>query len=293
MASPVEQASSLSQQAVSQDSQGNLREAIELYAQTVECFITAVKVESNPERKKKMEDKMLQYLDRAEELKKEVSARTPPPSTLSNSNPLVQSSVPIYQNPASSSSQTIPTTTTTTTTSTGDFSSTAMHTAINIGMKINEIDNDYKVSATVKDMAQVGYQKALQLNKEYKIDQKVATAASTAYQKGKEIDQTYQIHQKAGDAIKTGVNKAVEIEREYQIHQKIGQAVKTGINKAIEIDRQYEVHRTVANAVKSAVKTSVDLEREYQVRQHLGEMMKSGFNTVNELFGDNNSKPPK
>ena len=70
--------------AIALDNQQNYQEAFTQYQQALETFMKAVKFEQLAPVRKQLEIKMLQYMDRAEQLKALLSSRTQPaaaPST--------------------------------------------------------------------------------------------------------------------------------------------------------------------------------------------------------------------
>lgn len=70
---------SLAKQATELDAAGKTEEAYRLYDTAIEYFLTAIKYEKNERMKDSMRKKVNEYLDRAEQLKKQMEQPAPAP----------------------------------------------------------------------------------------------------------------------------------------------------------------------------------------------------------------------
>lgn len=69
----IPQAIEIVKDAIEQDRQGDYPKALMLYQRALEYFVTGLKYESNAQAKKHLQEKIVGYITRAEELKKIIS----------------------------------------------------------------------------------------------------------------------------------------------------------------------------------------------------------------------------
>lgn len=76
----IPQAVDIVKQAIDYDNLGEYEKALQLYQKALEYFITGLKYEQNPASKKIISDKVVGYMNRAEEIKKSLADSANKPS---------------------------------------------------------------------------------------------------------------------------------------------------------------------------------------------------------------------
>jgi vacuolar protein-sorting-associated protein 4 len=75
----IQQAVDIVKQAIEADNAGEIEKALPLYQRALDHFVLGLKYEQNPTAKKMVQDKVLGYMERAEEIKRALAERNAPP----------------------------------------------------------------------------------------------------------------------------------------------------------------------------------------------------------------------
>jgi len=125
--------------------------------------------------------------------------------------------------------------------------------------RLNELDNEYKVTATVGTA--------------------VVSAATTAY----ELDQQYKIHETIGTAVVTGVNKAVEIDQEYKVHETIGNAIVAAYDGAVALNEEHKIVEKTSLALQNGWEQTKQFNEEYKVTENIAAGLEAGWEATKQF----------
>jgi vacuolar protein-sorting-associated protein 4 len=75
----IQQAVDIVKQAIDADNAGEIEKALPLYQRALDHFVLGLKYEQNPTAKKMVQEKVLGYMERAEEIKRALAERNAPP----------------------------------------------------------------------------------------------------------------------------------------------------------------------------------------------------------------------
>lgn len=206
----LQRAGRVARSAVEKDADGDLKGALDAYTETLTLFMQVLREETNPERKRLLREKMNEYFNRAEAIKRELYDDdvaslfpSPPPSSHNQGN--CQPSAPPPPPPQNMSQQ---------------YYRPPPPQSQSYYQEPPPPPRPSKPKAN-NDML-------------YTIGEQAGNVIVAGTAKAKELNEQYHLQERLSELVATGISKAMDIDREYQIHQKVAAGAQAGAAAAVQ-----------------------------------------------------------
>lgn len=211
----MQRAGRIARVAVEKDAEGDLKGALDAYTQTLTLFMQVLREETNPERKRLLREKMNEYFNRAEAIKREIQDDdvaslfpSPPPSSSSPAQPrYCQPSAPPQPQPQP---QPQPNYYSPPPPQPSNYYNEAPPPPRPAKSKAGEGDILYTIGEHAGNMIVAGTAKAKEINEQYKVQERLSELLASGISKAMDIDREYQIHQKVAASAQAGAQAAVQ-----------------------------------------------------------------------------------
>jgi len=117
-----------------------------------------------------------------------------------------------------------------------------------VAQKASEVDEQYKISVQMNQMAKTIEASVLTVDQQYQISDKINGVVGQV----NAFDEQYQISTQVNQAVTTASAQVNAIDQQYQISTSVSQAVTNASDQVIALNNQYQVTEQVAAAAEKA-----------------------------------------
>jgi len=285
------QAIKILQEAVTADTQQNYALAIAKYSEALALLAVLLRMESDPQSRHVLQSKIDEYTTRIQTLR----ASTPA------AFPQTPGGRPLPATTSSGSARPLPTTNfrplpMVTTSASNQSNSDAINGAITVlegAKRLNELDNEYRVTATIGTTVVGAATKAYELDQQYKIHETVGTAVVASARKVAEIDEEYKVHETIGNAAVTAYEGAKNLDEEYRIVDRTSLALQNAYDGAVQLNEEYKITENIAQGLADGWEATKQFNEEYKVTDQIGDALASGWSWFAAAVAPQPAQPPQ